>query len=69
MAWLAGPLGPHPGASARENEEKIAQMLDQKKGLANLAYGDGEQWLTELADDELRALVELSDDAVEGEEA
>ena len=32
-------------------EEKIAQMLDEKKGLANLAYGDGEQWLTELADD------------------
>jgi superfamily II DNA or RNA helicase len=50
-------------------EEKIAHMLEQKKGLANLAYGDGEQWLTELADDELRALVELSDDAVEGEEA
>ena len=44
-------------------------MLDEKKGLANLAYGDGEKWLTELADDELRALVELSDDAVEGEDA
>ena len=50
-------------------EEKIADMLEQKKGLANLAYGDGEAWLTELGDDELRALVELSDDAVEGEEA
>lgn len=50
-------------------EEKIAQMLEEKKGLANLAYGDGEKWLTELEDDELRKLVELSDDAVEGEEA
>ena len=49
-------------------EEKIAQMLEEKKGLANLAYGDGEKWLTELEDDELRRLVELSDDAIEGED-
>ena len=47
-------------------EEKIAQMLEQKKGLANLAYGDGEKWLADLEDDELQALVELSDDAIEG---
>ncbi len=46
-------------------EEKIAHMLDEKRGLAEIAYGDGEQWLSELRDDELRALVELSSDAVE----
>ena len=50
-------------------EEKIAIMLEQKKGLANLAYGDGEAWLTELDDDQLHSLVELSDNAVEEEDA
>ncbi len=50
-------------------EEKIAVMLEQKKGLANLAYGDGEAWLTELDDDQLHSLVELSDNAVEEEDA
>lgn len=48
-------------------EEKIAQMLDDKRGLAEIAIGQGENWLTELGDDELRALVDLSADAVVGE--
>ncbi len=50
-------------------EEKIALMLEQKKELANLAYGDGEAWLSELDDDELEKLISLSDNAVEEEEA
>ncbi|MEM7199265.1 MAG: SNF2-related protein [Planctomycetota bacterium] len=49
-------------------EEKIQMMLEDKRGLADVAYGEGEQWLGELGDDELRALVELSTDAVEGED-
>jgi len=51
-------------------EEKIDRMLDQKRGLAEAAVGDGEAWLTELSTDELRALVALgSDAAVESVEA
>ncbi|MHC5018946.1 MAG: DEAD/DEAH box helicase [Planctomycetota bacterium] len=48
-------------------EEKIARMLDDKRGLAEIAIGQGEHWLTELGDEELRALVDLSADAVVSE--
>jgi SNF2 family DNA or RNA helicase len=45
-------------------EEKIDEMIEQKKALANLVITDGEGWLTELSTGELRKVFELSGDAV-----
>ncbi|KWX05363.1 helicase [Carbonactinospora thermoautotrophica] len=42
-------------------EERIADLLEHKRELAEAVVGTGETWLTELSDDELRALVQLSD--------
>jgi SNF2 family DNA or RNA helicase len=53
-------------------EERIAELLERKRALADAVIGTGETWLTELADDDLRALVALStsdlaaDDAADG---
>ena len=40
-------------------EERIDEMIESKKGLAESILGSSEQWLTELSTDELRALVQL----------
>ena len=40
-------------------EEKIDAMIQSKKELADLTVASGEQWLTELSNDELKALVAL----------
>jgi SNF2 family DNA or RNA helicase len=40
-------------------EERIADLLERKRALADAVVGTGEGWVTELADDDLRALVEL----------
>jgi SNF2 family DNA or RNA helicase len=40
-------------------EEKIDEMIESKRGLAESILGSGEQWLTELSTDELRELVSL----------
>jgi len=45
-------------------EERIDQMIDEKKMLANMVVGDGESWLTELSTTQLRELFALSKDAV-----
>jgi len=45
-------------------EEKIDQMIEDKKALANLVVGDGESWLTELSTGELRKVFALSDGAI-----
>jgi SNF2-related domain/SNF2 Helicase protein/Helicase conserved C-terminal domain len=45
-------------------EEKIDEMIEQKKALADLVITDGEGWLTELSTRELRRVFELSEDAV-----
>jgi SNF2 family DNA or RNA helicase len=45
-------------------EEKIDQMIEDKKALANLVVGDGEGWLTELSTGELRKVFALSEGAV-----
>jgi superfamily II DNA or RNA helicase len=47
-------------------EEKVDRMLEQKRDLASKIIGTGEQWITELGDDDLRELFELSRDAVIG---
>ena len=45
-------------------EEKIDQMIEDKKALANLIISDGEGWLTELSTGELRKVFALSEEAV-----
>ncbi len=41
-------------------EERISQLIDDKRRLANSVLGTGEQWLTELSTDDLRSLVALA---------
>ncbi|MDN5858744.1 MAG: DEAD/DEAH box helicase, partial [Pseudonocardia sp.] len=45
-------------------EEKIDQMIEDKKALADLVVGDGEGWLTELSTADLRRVFALSEGAV-----
>lgn len=45
-------------------EDKVDQLLEQKRKLASQVVGSGEQWITELGNDDLRALFALSSDAV-----
>ncbi len=45
-------------------EERIDQMIEEKKKLAEAVVGTGESWLTELSVAELRQVVELSPEAV-----
>ena len=45
-------------------EEKIDEMIEDKKALADLVITDGEGWLTELSTRELRDVFALSQDAV-----
>jgi SNF2 family DNA or RNA helicase len=45
-------------------EEKIDQMIEEKRALAENIVGTGEGWLTELNDQQLRDLFALSKDAV-----
>ncbi|MHC1783147.1 MAG: DEAD/DEAH box helicase [Anaerolineaceae bacterium] len=40
-------------------EERIDEMIESKKGLAESIIGGGEQWLTELSTEDLRELVTL----------
>jgi len=40
-------------------EEKIDEMIQSKKELADLTVASGEQWVSELSDVELRDLVSL----------
>jgi SNF2 family DNA or RNA helicase len=40
-------------------EERIDEMIDSKKGLAEAIIGSSESWLTELSTDDLRNLVDL----------
>ena len=40
-------------------EQKIGELLERKRGLAEAVLGNGEQALTELSNDELRDLIQL----------
>jgi hypothetical protein len=44
-------------------EERVASMLEEKRGLAESVVGSGESWVTELDDAALAELVALSPDA------
>jgi non-specific serine/threonine protein kinase len=45
-------------------EERIDQLLEAKRDLADRIIGDGETWLTELSTEQIRDLVRLAPDAV-----
>ena len=45
-------------------EERIDEMIEQKRALAEGIFGSGEGWLTELSTAELREIFRLRDDAV-----
>src|SRR5215207_550082 len=45
-------------------EERIDEMIESKKALADLVVSDGEGWLTELSTGELRSVFALSEGAV-----
>ncbi len=57
----------HKYVCAGTLEERIDQMIEAKKDLAESVVGIGEDWLTELSTAELRSVLSLSADAV-GEE-
>ncbi|QXJ24779.1 DEAD/DEAH box helicase [Actinomadura graeca] len=47
-------------------EERVDEMIERKKALADSIVGTGEEWLTELSVAELRDVLRLSPDAVSG---
>ncbi|HKE15594.1 MAG TPA: C-terminal helicase domain-containing protein, partial [Kofleriaceae bacterium] len=49
-------------------EERVAEVLERKRGLASRIVGRGEQWVTELGDDALRELFALAPDAAVGDD-
>jgi hypothetical protein len=49
-------------------EDKIDQLLEHKRQLAETIVGAGEQWITELGDSQLRELFSLAPDAVISED-
>jgi superfamily II DNA or RNA helicase len=57
----------HTLVTAGTIEERIAELLDRKRALADAVIGTGEGWITELDDDELRELVALSTDDLQDE--
>lgn len=47
-------------------EEKIDEMIERKKEVAEKVVGTGEGWLTELSNDELKNILTLDKNAVQG---
>jgi SNF2 family DNA or RNA helicase len=45
-------------------EDKIDELIDKKRDIADSVVGVGESWLTKLSTDELRDLFALREDAV-----
>ncbi len=64
-AWRIGQTRPvqiHRLVCEGTIEDRIATMLDEKRGLADSVVGSGEEWISRLNDDELADLVALSND-------
>ncbi|MNC54807.1 hypothetical protein D3C75_1043030 [compost metagenome] len=40
-------------------EERIDELIERKRALSEQVVGSGEQWLTEMSNDELRSLITL----------
>ena len=49
-------------------EERIDQMIEAKTELAQQIIGSGESWLTELSTGQLRDLLTLRRDTLDGDE-
>jgi SNF2 family DNA or RNA helicase len=62
------PVTVHRLVTGGTVEERIDALLEHKRAIADAVLGTGEQWLSDLGDDELRDLVRLSRDDVEDEE-
>ncbi len=65
-AWRIGQTRPvqiHRLVCEGTIEDRIATMLDEKRGLADAVVGSGEEWISQLGDDDLARLVSLSGDA------
>ncbi|HOK71183.1 MAG TPA: DEAD/DEAH box helicase, partial [Bacillota bacterium] len=45
-------------------EERIDQMIDEKRALADSIIGTGEEWITEMSTDELRNIFTLRDESI-----
>jgi SNF2 family DNA or RNA helicase len=45
-------------------EERVDEMIERKKALAERVVGTGEDWLTDLSTDELRDVFRLTSEAV-----
>jgi len=54
----------HKFVCAGTLEERIDELIESKKALAESVIGTGEAWLTELSTDQLRELVAMSREAV-----
>jgi len=54
----------HKLISSGTLEERIDDMLESKRQLADQIVGTGESWLTEMSTDELKELLELRKEAV-----
>ncbi len=55
----------HKLVSTGTVEERIDEMISAKRELADQVVGSGEEWITKLSTDDLRAVVALRADAVE----
>ncbi|MNN87703.1 hypothetical protein D3C81_2052920 [compost metagenome] len=49
-------------------EERIDELIERKRSLSEQVVGSGEQWLTEMSDDELRNLIALQSGSIIEEE-
>ena len=49
-------------------EDKIDEMIENKKEVASAVVGTGEAWLTEFTTEELRDILTLGTEAVTGTE-
>ncbi len=54
----------HKFITAGTLEERIDEMIEKKTTVAGQVLGTGEQWLTELSNNDLRSLIMLSRDAM-----
>lgn len=62
------PVTVHKMVTSGTIEERIDELLERKKALADSVVGEGEAWLTELGDEQLRELVALNATDVEDED-
>jgi len=58
----------HRLVTAGTVEERINEVLERKRAIADAVVGESEAWITELGDDDVRELVSLASDAYDDEE-